>query len=74
MARIRAYFSKRQSQNKTEHVPIRITVREPVLLDPGRPSLAHLPNEVVLRILSFIDDLHTVASLSSAFYEKARYI
>jgi hypothetical protein len=76
MARIRAYFSKRpgQYQNKAEHVPVRITAREPVLLDPGRPSLAHLPNDVVLRILSFIDDLHTIASLSSAFYEKARYV
>jgi F-box domain len=78
MARTRSYFSTRarQTRNKTEHVPARILVREPVPLDPGRPSLAQLPDDVVLLVLSFVDksDLRKVASLSSAFYEKARRV
>jgi hypothetical protein len=84
MARTRSYFSTRarkrqsehQTRNKTEHVPTRILAREPVPLDPGRPSLAELPDDVVLLVLSFVDnsDLGKVASLSSAFYEKARHV
>jgi hypothetical protein len=84
MARTRSYFStrarKRQSEhrtkNKTEYVPARILAREPVPLDPGRPSLVQLPDDVVLLVLSFVDnsDLRKVASLSSAFYEKARHV
>jgi hypothetical protein len=78
MARIRSYFSKRQQQNKTEHehVPMRITVRVPVPLDPGRPSLAQLPVDVVLLVFSFVDDidLSMIASLCSALYEKARLV
>ncbi len=60
MPRIRSYFSalagkhQRQHRNKNEHVPARITARELVPLDPGRPSLAQLPDDVMLRILSFV--------------------
>jgi hypothetical protein len=48
-------------------------------LDPGRLSLAHLPDDVVLRVLSFVqdsspDDVRKIALLSSALYEKARYV
>ncbi|KAE9365571.1 hypothetical protein N431DRAFT_488695 [Stipitochalara longipes BDJ] len=80
MARIRAYFSKRQQQNKIEHkhepVSVRITARTPVPLDLGRPSLAQLPDDVVLLVLTFVEDsdLRSIASLSSALYEKARHV
>jgi hypothetical protein len=72
MARIRAYSSKRQHQNKTEHEHEHV----PVPLDPGRPSLAQLPDDVVLLVFSFVDDidLRTIASLCSALYEKARLV
>ncbi|KAN0107976.1 hypothetical protein V8E51_007718 [Hyaloscypha variabilis] len=76
MARTRSYFSTRARKNKTEHVPVRILAREPVPLDPGRPSLSQLADDVVLLVLSFVDnsDLRKVALLSSAFYEKARRV
>lgn len=76
MAQLRVYFNKRQHQNKTELVPVRITARVPVPLDPERPSLAQLPDDVLLLVFSFIDDIElcTVASLCSALYEKARRV
>ncbi|RYP16767.1 hypothetical protein DL767_010133 [Monosporascus sp. MG133] len=64
---------------KDSRVPISITIREPVPLDPSRPSVAQLPDPVVRLILSFLQDLSpgdilTVASLSSSLYEQARYV
>ncbi|KAG4431555.1 hypothetical protein IFR05_012968 [Cadophora sp. M221] len=68
MARIRAYFGKQ----KRKAVPQRIASRLPVPLSPGRPSIAQLPDEVVLLILSFMEsvELSTIASLSSSLHEK----
>ncbi|RYP53569.1 hypothetical protein DL768_001487 [Monosporascus sp. mg162] len=48
-------------------------------LDRARPSVAQLPDHIIRRILSFLQDLRpkdilTVASLSSSLYEQARYV
>jgi hypothetical protein len=74
MAQIRPHSTKRQHQ--TEHEPVRITSRTPVPLDSGRPSLAQLPNDVVLLVLTFVEDsdLLKIASLSSTLYEQARHV
>lgn len=74
MAQIRPHSTKRQHQ--TEHEPVRITGRTPVPLVPGRPSLAQLPDDVVLLVLTFVEDsdLLKIASLSSALYEQARHV
>jgi hypothetical protein len=85
MPRIRPYFNalarkhQHQHHSNNKHVPARITAREPVPLDPGRPSLAQLPEHVVLLILSFIQDsspgdVRKIAALSSALYEMALYV
>lgn len=76
MAQIRPHSTKRQHQTETEHEPVCITARTPVPLDPGRPSLAQLPDDVVLLVLTFVEnsDLLKIASLSSALYEQARYV
>ena len=82
MPRMRSYFSAlariRQHHNK-EPVPARITAREPVPLDPERPSLVQLPCHIVLRILSFVQDsspgdVCEIAALSSTLYQMARYV
>lgn len=74
MAQIRPHSTKRQHQ--TEHETVRITGRTLVPLDPGRPSLAQLPDDVVLLVLAFVEDsdLLKIASLSSALYEQARHV
>ncbi|KAN0089653.1 hypothetical protein V8E51_019913 [Hyaloscypha variabilis] len=82
MVQIRKYFSKGQQQKKSAHKPehlpvlVRITSRRPVPLDPSRPSLAQLPDDVVLLVLTFVEesDLRTIASLSSLLYEHARHV
>jgi len=74
MAQIRPHSTKRQDQS--EHEPVRITGRTLVPLDPGRPSLAQLPDDVVLLVLAFVEDsdLLKIASLGSALYEQARHV
>jgi hypothetical protein len=85
LSMLQIILSKRQQQQQQQqhsdnkHVPARITARELMPLDPGRPSLALLPDHVVLLILSFVhesslDDLLKIAALSSALYEMARYV
>ncbi len=70
---------RQQCDEKDSRVFIPITIREPVPLERGRPSLTDLPDNVVQRILEFIQDLGTdeiltVALLSSSLYAGARYI
>jgi hypothetical protein len=76
MAQIRPHSTKRQHQTEHEHEPVRITARTPVSLDPGRPSLAQLPDDVVLLVLNFVDDsdLLEIASLNSVLYKLARHV
>ncbi|KAI1375971.1 hypothetical protein F4677DRAFT_419907 [Hypoxylon crocopeplum] len=69
----------RQPNEKISRVPISITAREPVPLERGRSSIAYLPNDVIFRILGFVqdsstEDILTVASLSSSLYAQARYV
>ncbi|KAI1080912.1 hypothetical protein F5B20DRAFT_588874 [Whalleya microplaca] len=66
-------------KDKNSPVAVSITAREPVPLERGRPSIAHLPDNIVRRILSFVqdsssEDILTVASLSSSLYTQARYV
>jgi hypothetical protein len=76
MAQIRPHSAKRQQQTEHEHEPVRIPARTPVPLDPGRPSLAQLPDDVMLMVLTFVDgsDLLRIASLSSSLYALARHV
>jgi hypothetical protein len=76
MAQIRPHSAKRQQQTEHEHEPVRIPARTPVPLDPGRPSLAQLPDDVMLMVLTFVDgsDLLRIVSLSSSLYALARHV
>ncbi|KAK7420224.1 hypothetical protein QQX98_002879 [Neonectria punicea] len=70
------FFKNRREQHRVE---VSIVTREPVPLDRARPSVAQLPDPIIRRILTFFhdirpEDLQTVASLSSALYEQARYV
>lgn len=60
-------------------VPVPIIARNPVPLDRGRLSIAHLPDNVIFSILGFLQqasagDILTVASLCSSLYAQARYV
>jgi hypothetical protein len=76
MAQICPHSAKRQHQTEHEHEPVRIPARTPVPFDPGRPSLAQLPDDVMLTVLNFVDDsdLLTIASLCSSLYALARHV
>lgn len=85
LVRIRPFSQKNHENVENEPVSSRnaplfpvITPRAPVALDPGRPSLTDLPDDIVMHILNLIqescpDDLLKMATLSSALYHKARY-
>jgi hypothetical protein len=73
------YGGKLQNHDKNPCAPVLITEREPVPLDSRRPSLAFLPDDIMLHLLSFVrdsspEDLRTIASLGSFLYAKARYV
>lgn len=83
MSQKRSYFRDltciRRRHRKLVPMPIRITARDPVLLDLERSSLALLPHHVLVRILSFIQDsdssdIWVIAAVSSILYETVRYI
>ncbi|KAH6962472.1 hypothetical protein BKA56DRAFT_174982 [Ilyonectria sp. MPI-CAGE-AT-0026] len=55
------------------------TPRDPMPLDPTRPSIAQLPEHIVRRILAWLHDVRpdtvrTVASLSASLYQLARSV
>lgn len=81
MHSLSSLFARKLQQGNEEdsRILIPVVAREPVPLERGKPSLAHLPDHVVRRIFSFVqessaEDILTVASLSSYLYAHARYV
>lgn len=83
-ARRRSFFNQfthklKQFNRKIPSVPVSITAREPIPLVRGKPSIAHLSNDIVRCILNFVqdssaEDVLKMASLSSSLYLQARYV
>lgn len=78
-SRLRVWAHQLHLLSRREHAPGLIAGREPVPLDPTRPTIACIPEDVRLHLLRFIQDtnpsaMHTIALLSSAFYHSVRYI
>lgn len=66
------------SQNNS-HVPMFITAREPISLERGKLSIAHLSSDIVRCVLDSVQDsnpesIPSVASTSSFLYMQARYV
>jgi len=77
MKLIRTYLSTLHRKGQIRPLNLFIKARVLVPADLEQPSLAQLPEEVLLLILSFINDkndFRTIAAVSSTFYQKARRI
>ncbi|KAL9617805.1 MAG: hypothetical protein Q9160_007410 [Pyrenula sp. 1 TL-2023] len=76
---IRRPRHRRPNGERKSRVRIDIITRAPKPLDPAKPSVAQLPEDIVQQILGYLQqlwpqDVLTVASLSSYLYKPARYV